>query len=131
MSFLSQSEKYDAQTAAEIIMDMESELSDELALKDTLDATAEEKIQDAKDFMRDNAELIGSQLDKLKELNKAIRQAVIFNKKLQEEDKEYHDLITSDEYLDVANKIAEFNVTASDLSDFLIEHGRRGKVSLF
>jgi hypothetical protein len=131
MSFLSQSEKYDAVGAAETIMDMESELSDELALKDTLDATAEDKIQDAKEFMKQNSELINSQLTKLKDLNKAIREAVVFNEKLQEEDKEYHELITSDDYLDVANKIAEFNITASGLSDFLIEHGRRGRVSLF
>jgi len=131
MSFLSQSEKYDPQTAAEIINDMQSELDDELALKDTLDLDVEEKMENAKDFLKENAELINTQLEKIKELNKAIREAVAFNRTLQEHDAEYHNLITSDEYLDVANKIAEFNVTASSLSDFLIGSGRRGRACLF
>jgi hypothetical protein len=130
MSFLSQSEKYDAQQAAEIIVDMQQELDDELALKDTLDADVEQKIADAKEFLQDNAIIVAAQLEKIKELDKSIREAVALNMKLQQEDVEYHELITSDEYLDIADKIAEFNITAPKLSDFLVENGRRGRVSL-
>jgi len=128
MSFLSQSEKYDPNQAADVIIDMQKELDDELALKDTLDASVEDKIEKAREFLRDNAVLVDSQLEKLKDLDEKIREAVAENVKLQEQDKEYHDLITSDDYLDIANKIAEFNVTATKLSDFLIESGRRGRV---
>lgn len=130
MSFLSQSEKYDAQAAAEIIVDMQKELDDETSLKDTLDTSVEDKISSAKEFLEENAGLVDAQLEKIKELDKNIREAVVFNMKLQEEDKEYNDLITSDDYLDIANKIAEFNIIATKLADFLVEKGRRGRVSL-
>jgi uncharacterized protein (DUF3084 family) len=126
-SFASQSAQYDAPSVEAVITDMEKELQDEQTLRSGLDATTADKITDAEQFLANNGERVADQLQRLQGLDQQIRSLVAENEQLQADDAEYHALITSDPYVELAGKIASIHAVAASLADFLVAKGRRGR----
>lgn len=129
-SFPIQAEHYDAASVEAVITDMEHELQDEVSLRTTLDASSGDKIVAAQNFLANNGDMITAQLARLSDLDGQIRAAVVENETLEAADAEYQALVTSEPYVDLANKIASINAIASSLADFLVSKGRRGRPPL-
>jgi hypothetical protein len=126
-SFLLQTQKYDSATAAATLSDFQSELDDELRARESLDASTADKLAEAKAFLADSSAHVVSQLAQLRTLDTQIREAVATNETLQANDAEYNALVTSEQYVALADDIAQFNALATSLADFLVEKGRRGR----
>jgi hypothetical protein len=129
-NFISQSQQYDAQEIEAKISDLQNELQDEMSVKDHLDLKSSEKIVAAQKFMADHAERIDDQLSRMKDLDLKIREAVLVNEELQEQDDTYSALITSSPYMEIAEKIASLHSISAELVDFLVKRGRRGRLPL-
>jgi hypothetical protein len=126
-NFVSQSQQYDASEMEAQILDMESELKDEIEIKATLDSHVSEKITNAKEFLSKNTAVLDAQLKRLIVLDGQIREAVAANMELERQDKEFYDLITSEPYVEMAQKIADLYSISSELTSFLVQNGRRGR----
>jgi hypothetical protein len=126
-SFVAQVEKYDSAEAEASLVDMQQELADEVSVRAGLDATTADKLVAAKAFLADNSANIADQVARMAALDTQIREAVATNESRIECDSEYKALVTSDEYVAVADNIAKFNKLAVDLADFLVQKGRRGR----
>ena len=126
-NFVSQSQQYDAAEMEAQIIDMETELNDEVEIRATLDSHLTAKIATAKDFLAKNTAVLDAQLERLIVLDGQIREAVVTNMELEKQDKEYYDLITSQPYMDMAQKIADLYSISAELTSFLVQNGRRGR----
>lgn len=126
-NFVSQSQQYDAAEMEAQIIDMESELKDEVEIKTTLDSHVSEKIATAKQFLAKNTAVLDAQLKRLIVLDGQIREAVQTNLELEKQDREYYDLITSEPYTEMAQKIADLYSISAELTSFLVQNGRRGR----
>lgn len=129
-NFVSQSQQYDPSEVEATILDMESELKDEVEIKSTLDCHVSEKIASATLFLASNSEVLDAQLQRIRALDTQIRKAVKDNLELEKQDQEYFDLITSQPYTDMAQKIADLYAVTAELTSFLVENGRRGRPPL-
>jgi|JI10StandDraft_1071094.scaffolds.fasta_scaffold1087952_2 hypothetical protein len=126
-NFVSQSQRYDAAEMEAQIIDMESELKDEIQIKATLDNHVAAKIATAKEFLAKNTAVLDAQLKRLIVLDGQIREAVVSNMELEKQDQEYYDLIVSEPYTEMAQKIADLYSISAELTSFLVQNGRRGR----
>jgi hypothetical protein len=127
-SFPSASTQYDPADVDAQIADFRAELADEKALAATLDDTAaDQKLADATAFLTNNSPLVDSQLTELKSLDGELRAIVDENKRRVAKDKAYDDLINSQPYLALADKLLELKTTAKALHQFLVDAGVRGQ----
>lgn len=126
-NFVSQSQRYDAAEMEAQIIDMESELKDEIQIKATLDSHVAAKIATAKEFLAKNTAVLDAQLKRLIVLDGQIREAVASNMELEKQDQEYYDLIVSEPYTEMAQKIADLYSISAELTSFLVQNGRRGR----
>ena len=126
-NFVSQSQRYDAAEMEAQIIDMESELKDEIQVKATLDNHVAAKIATAKEFLAKNTAVLDAQLKRLIVLDGQIREAVTSNMELEKQDQEYYDLIVSEPYTEMAQKIADLYSISAELTSFLVQNGRRGR----
>ena len=129
-SFPIQASQYDGASVEAVILDMENELQDEKTLSAGLDASTSDKITTAQQFLEENSVLVTAQLQRLITLDQQIRTAVVENEQLEADDAAYHTLITSEAYVELAQKIASINAVAAALADFLVSKGRRGRPPL-
>ncbi len=127
MNFTSQSQQYDSAEVQALIKDFEDELDDELKLTNTLDSAAEQKITDATQFLESYSEIIDAQLTRLKILSCQIKDAVAANEDLEKKDQDYTNLIQSQSYIDLSQKIADIYSVSAELVNFLVKKGRRGR----
>lgn len=129
--FPSQQQRYDGPLTEYVIQDMQEELNDEIECKRQLeDKNTAQKISDAESFVLYNGSRIDTQLATLSDLDKRIRDIVAENEQLQEADAEYTALVTSSQYIEIAEKIASLNAIAAALDAFLVQKGRRGRPPL-
>ena len=129
-NFLSQAQRYDGQELEAVIVDMEEELQDEVDTRATLDSDSQKKIDEAKDFLTSNFARVDAQLERLTDLDAKIRKSVAENEQLQSADAEYTALITSEPYVSLADKIGSLYAISSELANFLVQKGRRGRLPL-
>jgi hypothetical protein len=129
-NFLSQAQRYDGQELEAVILDMQDELQDEVETRATLDSDSQKKIDEAKDFLTSNFARVDAQLERLTDLDAKIRKSVAENEQLQSADAEYTALITSEPYVSLADKIGSLYAISSELSNFLVQKGRRGRLPL-
>ena len=126
-NFVSQSQQYDASEVEATILDMEAELKDETEIRISLDAHVSQKIGSAVKFLTESSPIVSSQLERMTLLDQKIRQAVTENIELERQDKEYYELITSQPYMDMAQKISDLYAITAELTSFLVSSGRRGR----
>ena len=74
-------------------------------------------------FIQDNSELIDQQFNKLNELNKELKLITNDNNQLIKQCDEYKQLINSNNYKNIANKIRDINKNCSDINYFLMNTG--------
>lgn len=129
-NFLSQAQRYDGQELEAVIVDLEEELQDEVDTRATLDSDSQKKIDEAKDFLTSNFARVDAQLERLTDLDAKIRKSVAENEQLQSADAEYTALITSEPYVSLADKIGSLYAISSELANFLVQKGRRGRLPL-
>lgn len=127
MSFIAQSQKYDYKEVDSILEDLEKELQDEVEIRKTLNSESAEKITFVKEFISQYENKISDQFVKIKALDQEIREYVSENENLEKLDKEYNDLVSSDSYLSLAMQMETIQSIASNLNDFLVKKGRRGR----
>lgn len=126
-SFPIQAESYNTQTVEGNINDLDLELTDEKNLESSLGNNSATKIAEAEAFMAQNKDIVLDQHARLLSLNLELRAIVHSNKTKQADDEAYNALITSTEYQNLADKIAEIKAMTTDLRDFLIQEGVRGR----
>lgn len=126
-SFPIQAESYNTQTVEGNINDLDLELTDEKNLASSLGNDSATKIAEAEAFMAQNKDIVLDQHARLLSLNLELRAIVHSNKTKQADDEAYNALITSTEYQNLADKIAEIKAMTTDLRDFLIQEGVRGR----
>lgn len=129
-NFLSQAQRYDGPEMETIILDMQDELQDEIECRETLDAETPQKIADAKEFLENSSGHVDSQLQRLTNIDRQVRELVAENEQLQSADAEYTALITSEPYVNLADKIATLYAISAELTNFLVQKGRRGRPPL-
>lgn len=128
--FLSQSQRYDGPEVESIILDLEDELLDELDVRSTLDSETPQKIAEAQAFLAASSTRVDTQLASMVDLNQKIRNLVAENEQLQLADAEYTALVTSEPYVNVAQKISDLYAISAELVNFLVQKGRRGRPPL-
>lgn len=126
-NFLSQLQRYDGPEMETIILDMQDELQDEIECRHTLDSETPQRILEAKEFLDKGSKHVDSQLQRLTEIDKQLRELVAENEQLQSADAEYTALITSEPYVNLADKIASLYAISAELTSFLVQKGRRGR----
>lgn len=122
-----QKQSYDSVAVDSSIANFETELDDELMLNKALnDTNTDDKIVEATKFVSEYGEKINQQFTKLTQLDRDIRSIVINNKEMQAQDDEFDKLMQSEEYIDLASKMASIKQIISTLDSFLVEQGVKG-----
>ena len=83
------------------------------------DKNIEENNTVLKKFIENNEDKINQQYTMIKDLSKKLKNLIIENNSLEENEKEYTDLLMSEKSIDIANKINELKDIKKDLKIFL------------
>lgn len=126
-SFPSQMQQYNDQEIEDAISDLNAEMSDEKQLETSLGVDSAMKIEEAQDFLDNHKETILDQHARILSLNLGLRAIVKSNKNKQAADAEYHALVNSEEFVEIAKKMSEIKAIINDLRAFLIAEGVRGR----
>ena len=125
--FPSQQLAYDHAKIEEDIADLKDELRDEEKVATQLSGDSAAKMEDARTFLEDNQERIADQHSRIQELETRLRDVVQANSERVLADKEYHELVSSEEFETTARRLAEMRATIKALHKFLVDHGVRGR----
>lgn len=127
-NFPSVSNSYDAANVEEVLADFEQELDDEKVLAASLtDSTTPEMIAEAKAFLANNKDTVEAQHKRLLELDSELRQIVEQNKLKVKNAQEYHELVNSQDYKDMAKRLLDIKSVSKSLHSYLVDAGVRGR----
>ena len=107
----------------EDIKKMEEELNIQIAISKDLDKDTEEKISEATEFFESKKDLISGKLLVVKELSEDLKAIVNENKKNKSLDKQYDELVNSENYKNIAKDMKDIRDSVSDLKSFLEKNG--------
>lgn len=107
------------------INDIKKELEEELALSIKLDNGVEERMQEAKDFMDSNSNIIDSQFDDLCDLEQQLYDIMDENNRRKELDAEYNNLMKSQKYVDLGLKMRKMKDKIKSINNFLLKETQR------
>ena len=126
-TFPIQMQTYDPIAIKASIDQFNTELNEEQILKLKLqEQDSDTKILEATQFVQEYGETIINQYHTLKQLDATLRQIVVENKTLQEQDTMFNELINTPEYLDLASKMGELKNLIASLDSFLVEQNVKG-----
>ena len=129
-NFPIQMQTYDSVATEQSISQLQIEMNEEVALNKKLDVQdSETKIAEAQTFVQDHGEKIKYQYDTIDQLDKDLRQIIIQNKTLEQQDVAFDTLINSAEYVELAQMMSQLKSKITSLDAFLVEHGVKGPAS--
>tara|TARA_B100001057_G_scaffold447772_1_gene487542 strand:- start:402 stop:845 length:444 start_codon:yes stop_codon:yes gene_type:complete len=126
--FSRQSQSYSPERVESAIIELNQELKEEEILSEALSNSTDKRIKEAKDFVKKYGKVVEAQHKNLEFLNRQLRNYVYDNKKRQESDKAYRELVSSPEYKDMTRKMREIKTHIRNLNHFLVINNVKGPV---
>ena len=126
--FSRQSQSYSPERVESAIIELNQELKEEEVLSEVLSNSTDKRIKEAKDFVKKYGKVVEAQHKNLEFLNRQLRNYVYDNKKRQESDKAYRELVSSPEYKDMTRKMREIKTHIRNLNHFLVINNVKGPV---
>ena len=83
----------------------------------------DKQLKNIKTFIDNNSDKIDKQLENLKNLSENIQTVVLENEKLQEDKTDLKEILNSQQYKDIANKMREIKKEKEKIRLFLQEKG--------
>ena len=126
--FSRQSQSYSPERVESAIIELNQELKEEEILSEALSNSTDKRIKEAKEFVKKYGKVVEAQHKNLEFLNRQLRNYVYDNKKRQESDKAYRELVSSPEYKDMTRKMREIKTHIRNLNHFLVINNVKGPV---
>tara|TARA_B100001250_G_C19745548_1_gene765134 strand:- start:947 stop:1390 length:444 start_codon:yes stop_codon:yes gene_type:complete len=126
--FSRQSQSYSPERVESAIIELNQELKEEEVLSEVLSNSTDKRIKEAKDFVKKYGKVVEAQHKNLEFLNRQLRNYVYDNKKRQESDKAYRELVSSPEYKDMTRKMREIKTHIRNLNHFLVINNVKGPI---
>ena len=127
-NFPIQKQTYNSMAVDSSIQQFETELDEEIVLNKNLnDTNSDDKIVDATQFVEQYGDKINEQFLKISQLDQDLRAIVVENKEMQSEDVAFNELMNSDTYKDLAEKMSAIKEKIASLDSFLVEQGVKGQ----
>ena len=126
--FSRQSQSYSPERVESAIIELNQELKEEEVLSEVLSNSTDKRIKEAKEFVKKYGKVVEAQHKNLEFLNRQLRNYVYDNKKRQESDKAYRELVSSPEYKDMTRKMREIKTHIRNLNHFLVINNVKGPV---
>ena len=124
--FSRQSQSYSPEKVESAIIELNQELREEEILSEALSNSTDKRIKEAKEFIKKYGKVVEAQHKNLEFLNRQLRNYVYDNKKRQESDKAYRELVSSPEYKDMTRKMREIKTHIRNLNHFLVINNVKG-----
>ena len=123
-SIINQLPAYNLKDTDYFIHNLQSELDQQNTLNMILDnKNFDKQIHKIKKFIDDNSSKIDSQLDNLKNISSKLQEVVSNNQQLQQNKVDLKDLLSSPEYISIANKLREIKSEKEKIKHFLQKNG--------
>ena len=121
-SYISNMKKYDKYRVDRDITRFTDELQRQVAVAKEYDGDSDQLITRCRDFFHENQEIIAEQHRKMTELNQYLKRVITENKRNAEINGELNDLVNSEEYLSIVDKMQDIKRSIQDLDEFLDYH---------
>ena len=123
-NIMSQLPSYNIKDTDYFINNLENELDQQKTLQMILEnKDFDKQLKNIKTFIDNNSDKIDKQLENLKNLSGNIQNIVLENEKLQEDKADLKEILNSQQYKDIANKMREIKMEKEKIRDFLREKG--------
>jgi len=123
-NIMSQLPSYNIKDTDYFINNLENELDQQKTLQMILEnKDFDKQLKNIKTFIDNNSDKIDKQLENLKDLSGNIQNIVLENEKLQEEKSDLKEILNSQQYKDIANKMREIKMEKEKIRGFLREKG--------
>ena len=123
-NIMSQLPSYNIKDTDYFINNLENELDQQKTLQMILEnKDFDKQLKNIKTFIDNNSDKINKQLENLKDLSGNIQNIVLENEKLQEEKSDLKEILNSQQYKDIANKMREIKMEKEKIRGFLREKG--------
>lgn len=123
-NIMSQLPSYNIKDTDYFINNLENELDQQKTLQMILEnKDFDKQLKNIKTFIDNNSDKIDKQLENLKNLSGNIQNIVLENEKLQEDKADLKEILNSQQYKDIANKMREIKMEKEKIRNFLREKG--------
>ena len=123
-NIMSQLPSYNIKDTDYFINNLENELDQQKTLQMILEnKDFDKQLKNIKTFIDNNSDKIDKQLENLKNLSGNIQNIVLENEKLQEDKADLKEILNSQQYKDIANKMREIKMEKEKIRCFLREKG--------
>ena len=123
-NIMSQLPSYNIKDTDYFINNLENELDQQKTLQMILEnKDFDKQLKNIKTFIDNNSDKIDKQLENLKNLSGNIQNIVLENEKLQEDKADLKEILNSQQYKDIANKMREIKMEKEKIRGFLREKG--------
>lgn len=123
-NIMSQLPSYNIKDTDYFINNLENELDQQKTLQMILEnKDFDKQLKNIKTFIDNNSDKIDKQLENLKNLSGNIQNIVLENEKLQEDKADLKEILNSQQYKDIANKMREIKMEKEKIRSFLREKG--------
>jgi ATP phosphoribosyltransferase regulatory subunit HisZ len=123
-NIMSQLPSYNIKDTDYFINNLENELEQQKTLQMILEnKDFDKQLKNIKTFIDNNSDKIDKQLENLKNLSGNIQNIVLENEKLQEDKADLKEILNSQQYKDIANKMREIKMEKEKIRNFLREKG--------
>ena len=123
-NIMSQLPSYNIKDTDYFINNLENELDQQKTLQMILEnKDFDKQLKNIKTFIDNNSDKIDKQLENLKDLSGNIQNIVLENEKLQEDKTDLKEILNSQQYKDIANKMREIKMEKEKIRSFLREKG--------
>tara|TARA_B100001121_G_C18599010_1_gene578561 strand:- start:20 stop:496 length:477 start_codon:yes stop_codon:yes gene_type:complete len=123
-NIMSQLPSYNIKDTDYFINNLENELDQQKTLQMILEnKDFDKQLKNIKTFIDNNSDKINKQLENLKDLSGNIQNIVLENEKLQEDKADLKEILNSQQYKDIANKMREIKMEKEKIRNFLREKG--------
>ena len=123
-NIMSQLPSYNIKDTDYFINNLENELDQQKTLQMILEnKDFDKQLKNINTFIDNNSDKIDKQLENLKDLSGNIQNIVLENEKLQEEKNDLKEILNSQQYKNIANKMREIKMEKEKIRSFLREKG--------
>lgn len=116
-------DSYERNEVSRDINDFNIELRKQKITCDKFDNSKEDMLEKCRLFIESNKSIIQQQIEQLHFLEKELPKYIMKNKENAETDSELNELLKSQEYIDITDKIRTIKSTITKLKSFLVEEG--------
>ena len=123
-NIMNQLPSYNIKDTDYFINNLENELDQQKTVNMILEnKDFDKQLKNIKTFIDNNSDKIDKQLENLKNLSENIQTVVLENEKLQEDKADLKEILNSQQYKDIANKMREIKMEKEKIRGFLREKG--------